>query len=235
VINSYGNLFTYILVLSTFFSLSSGPLALTGSAEGLLDKVLDKVKGDDDKASGDNDDKDSDDGKDSDDDDDKDSGDDNNKDSDNDEKDNDEKSNNNEESEGDNGPPDSNSGDKGKESTSASDNIGRISSLGSGQIVEDKTQNQSFYVLIKNTNNETQFEPNEITLNVGSKVTWMNDDKVNHRITVEPESKDEYSLLNSLIYPEGIVDHEFDTEGTFSYRDLDSPENKGSITVVDND
>jgi hypothetical protein len=62
VINSHRNLFTYILVLATLLSLTSGPLALVSSAEGLLHKVLDKVKGGDHKDSGDGDHKDSGDG-----------------------------------------------------------------------------------------------------------------------------------------------------------------------------
>jgi plastocyanin len=89
--------------------------------------------------------------------------------------------------------------------------------------VKDKSESQSVYVLIDSKNNETQFEPDEITLDVGSKVTWMNNDKVNHVMTVEPESTGKYSLLNSLILPGGVVDNEFVTEGTYTYWDVDSP------------
>jgi hypothetical protein len=158
VINSHRNLFTYILVLATLLSLTSGPLALVSSAEGLLHSVLDKVKGGDHKDSGDGDHKDSGDG----------------------DKDSDEKSHDNEDPKGDEESDDRRDGDTGKGSTPASDNVGRISS------------------------------------------------------TVEPESTGKYSLLNSLILPGGIVDNEFVTEGTYTYWDLDSPESKGTIKVIDN-
>lgn len=107
--------------------------------------------------------------------------------------------------------------------------------MATGQVVEKNNPDQVLYVLIRNENNQTEFVPDEVTLTLGSKVVWMNDDDLDHTITVGSGSKSEYSLLNSLILPDGIVDHEFDSEGTYFYSDLDSPQSKGTITVLDDE
>jgi plastocyanin len=212
-------------MLLTLLSSTSGPLAITTHVNGLLDKVIDKVTGkddgDDDKGSDDDDDKGSDD------DDDKGSDDDDDKGSDG--------ESNNESSDDKNGK-DSNDGDNDKsgeqKDDSNSGNVGKISTVFSGTSL-DQRDNAVMYVQIKSTNNETRFVPDEVTLSPGSKIIWMNSDSLDHRITVGSGSDSEYSLLNSLLWPGGIVEHEFDSEGTFFYTDLENPEAKGTITVLD--
>jgi len=90
-----------------------------------------------------------------------------------------------------------------------------------------------FYILIKSANNQTDFVPDKVTLSEGSKVVWLNSDNSGHRITVGSESKSDYALLNSLILPNGMVDQEFKSAGTYSYSDLDSPQSHGIITILD--
>jgi plastocyanin len=89
-------------------------------------------------------------------------------------------------------------------------------------------------VSIKDTNNKTNFVPDKVTLTLGSKVVWINKDNSDHTITLESKSKSDYPLFNSLILPSGMVDHKFQSAGTYSYSDLDSPKSKGIITILDN-
>jgi plastocyanin len=89
-------------------------------------------------------------------------------------------------------------------------------------------------ILIKSSNNETNFVPDKVTLTIDSKVVWLNQDNSDHRITVGPGSKSEYPLLNSLILPNGMVDHEFQSAGTYFYSDIESPQSKGTIIILDN-
>jgi hypothetical protein len=48
------------------------------------------------------------------------------------------------------------------------------------------------------------------------------------------ESNSKYALLNSLILPNGMVDQEFQSAGTYLYSDLDNPKSNGVITILDN-
>jgi plastocyanin len=101
------------------------------------------------------------------------------------------------------------------------------------QTVGDKYGGEVFYILIKSANNKTTFVPDKVTLSVGSTVVWLNYDKSDHRITVGSKSESEYSLLNSLILPNGMVDQEFQSPGTYFYSDLDNPRSNGVITILD--
>jgi plastocyanin len=101
------------------------------------------------------------------------------------------------------------------------------------QTAQDKYKGKVFYILIKSANNQTDFVPDKVTLSEGSKVVWLNSDNSGHRITVGSESKSDYALLNSLILPNGMVDQEFKSAGTYSYSDLDSPQSHGIITILD--
>jgi plastocyanin len=89
-------------------------------------------------------------------------------------------------------------------------------------------------VSINDTNNKTNFVPDKVTLTSGSTVVWINKDNSDHTITLESKSKSDYPLLNSLILPNGMVDHKFLSAGTYSYSDLDSPKSKGIITILGN-
>ncbi len=75
------------------------------------------------------------------------------------------------------------------------------------QTVDDKYGHKVFYILIKSTNNETSFVPDKVTLTTGSTIVWLNQDNSEHRITMGAESNSKYALLNSLILPNGMVDH----------------------------
>ena len=99
---------------------------------------------------------------------------------------------------------------------------------------QDSYEGEAFYILIKSVNNKTDFVPDKVTLTEGSKVIWLNYDTSEHRITVESGSKSGYPLLNSLILPNGMVDQQFQSVGTYHYSDLDSPQSNGVITILDN-
>jgi len=101
-------------------------------------------------------------------------------------------------------------------------------------IAQDSYEGKAFYILIKSVNNKTDFVPDKVTLTEGAKVVWLNYDTSEHRITVDSGSKSEYPLLNSLILPNGMVDQEFQSVGTYHYSDLDSPQSNGVITIMDN-
>ena len=101
------------------------------------------------------------------------------------------------------------------------------------QTKEDKYGSKVFYVLIKSANNKTTFVPDKVTLTAGSTIVWLNQDNSDHRITVGSDSKSEYALLNSLILPNGMVDQQFQSAGTFYYSDLESPQSKGIVTILD--
>ncbi|MGE5822001.1 MAG: hypothetical protein ACM31M_05400, partial [Nitrososphaerota archaeon] len=98
---------------------------------------------------------------------------------------------------------------------------------------QDSYEGEAFYILIKSVNNKTDFVPDKVTLTEGSKVIWLNYDTSEHTITVESGSKSGYPLLNSLILPNGMVDQEFQSVGTYHYSDLDSPQSNGVITILD--
>ena len=99
---------------------------------------------------------------------------------------------------------------------------------------QNSYEGKAFYILIKSVNNKTDFVPDKITLTQGSKVIWLNYDTAEHRITVDSGSKSGYPLLNSLILPNGMVDQEFQSVGTYYYSDLDNPQSNGVITILDN-
>ena len=101
------------------------------------------------------------------------------------------------------------------------------------QTLEKKYGNKVSYVAIGDLNNKTNFDPNKVTLTVGSKVVWLNKDNSDHTITLEAKSKSKYPLLNSLILPNGMVDYEFQSAGMYSYSDVDNPQVKGIITIVE--
>jgi plastocyanin len=101
------------------------------------------------------------------------------------------------------------------------------------QTLEKKYGNKVSYVAIGDLNNKTNFDPDKVTLTVGSKVVWLNKDNSDHTITLEAKSNSKYPLLNSLILPNGMVDYEFQSAGTYSYSDIDNPQVKGIITIVE--
>jgi plastocyanin len=250
----------FLLLFTLLLLITTSQLSLTGNVYGKSDKASDKARGqdngnngnDDDGGSGDDDDGGSgDDGSDGggsgdDDDDDGGSGDDDDDDGGSGDDGSDDGGS------GDDGSDDGDgggSGDDGSENNVQSDttdgepnknNEQTLVSQGDNQtvqvgdqIAQDKYKGKVFYILIKSANNQTDFVPDKVTLSEGSKVVWLNSDNSGHRITVGSESKSDYALLNSLILPNGMVDQEFKSAGTYSYSDLDSPQSHGIITILD--
>src|SRR6476469_2519974 len=125
----------------------------------------------------------------------------------------------------------SGSGDGGGSNTKNKGNT--LLSQAEKQTFEKKYGNKVSYVAIGDLNNKTSFDPDKVTLTVGSKVVWLNKDNSDHTITLEAKSKSKYPLLNSLILPNGMVDYEFQSAGTYSYSDVDNPQVKGIITIVE--
>jgi len=122
------------------------------------------------------------------------------------------------------------SGDGGGSNTK--NKVDTLLSQAEKQTLEKKYGNKVSYVAIGDLNNKTNFDPDKVTLTVGSKVVWLNKDNSDHTITLEAKSKSKYPLLNSLILPNGMVDYEFQSAGTYSYSDVDNPQVKGIITIV---
>jgi plastocyanin len=91
---------------------------------------------------------------------------------------------------------------------------------------------KAFYILIKTENNKTIFVPDKVTLTAGDNVVWLNQDISGHRITVGSDSKTGYQLMNVLILPNGMIDHQFQLSGTY-FSVLDNLISKGSITILD--
>jgi plastocyanin len=234
----------FLLLFTLLLLITSSQLSLTSNVYGKSDKASDNARGqdngnngkDDDGGSGDDDDGGSGDDGSDDDGDDGGSGDDGSDDG----------------GSGDDGSDDGDgggSGDDGSENNVQSDttdgepnknNEQTLVSQGDNQtvqvgnqIAQDKYKGKVFYILIKSANNQTDFVPDKVTLSEGSKVVWLNSDNSGHRITVGSESKSDYALLNSLILPNGMVDQEFKSAGTYYYSDLDSPQSHGIITILD--
>ena len=233
----------FLLLFTLLLLITSSQLSLTSNVYGKSDKASDNARGqdngnngkDDDGGSGDGDDGGSgDDGSDDGDDggsgddgsDDGGSGDDGSDDGD-DGGSGDDGSENNVHSDTTDGEP-----NKNNEQTLVSHGDNQTAQVGN-QIAQDKYNGKVFYILIKSANNQTDFVPDKVTLSEGSKVVWLNSDNSGHRITVGSESKSDYALLNSLILPNGMVDQEFKSAGTYYYSDLDSPRSHGIITILD--
>ena len=135
---------------------------------------------------------------------------------------------------GDDGDSQSNINSETENDESNNNNEQKYVSQVADQTVDDKYGHKVFYILIKSTNNETTFVPDKVTLTTGSTIVWLNQDNSEHRITMGAESNSKYALLNSLILPNGMVDHEFQSPGTYLYSDLNNPKSNGVITILDN-
>ena len=210
----------FLLLFTLLLLITSSQLSLTSNVYGKSDNASDKARGQDNGNNG----KDDDGG--SGDDDDGGSGDDGSDGGDGGGSD-DDGSENNVQSDTTDGEP-----KKNNEQTLVSQGDNQTVQVGN-QIAQDKYKGKVFYILIKSANNQTDFVPDKVTLSEGSKVVWLNSDNSGHRITVGSESKSDYALLNSLILPNGMVDQEFKSAGTYSYSDLDSPQSHGIITILD--
>ena len=96
---------------------------------------------------------------------------------------------------------------------------------------DDFNDEKAFYILIKSVNNKTSFVPDKVTLIAGDKVIWLNQDNSEHRITVGSDSKSGYQLTNSLILPNGTIEHQFQLSGTY-YSVLDDVNSMGTVQIL---
>jgi plastocyanin len=71
------------------------------------------------------------------------------------------------------------------------------------------------------------FNPGDVTVAKGTKVTWKNDDSATHRIKSGDGSFDSDDLKNGDSF-----EHTFDTAGTFDYICGIHPSMKGKVTVT---
>ncbi len=71
------------------------------------------------------------------------------------------------------------------------------------------------------------FTPDNITVKVGSTVTWTNEDNTVHTVTANDGSFASDSLANGKSYS-----HTFNTPGTYKYRCVIHPNMTGIVTVT---
>jgi plastocyanin len=70
------------------------------------------------------------------------------------------------------------------------------------------------------------FNPPSITVKVGAKVTWTNQDSTGHTVTFDQGSDTSDTLANGATYSE-----DFATAGTFAYHCRIHPSMKGTVVV----
>lgn len=77
------------------------------------------------------------------------------------------------------------------------------------------------------------FSPKSVTIKVGEKVTWTNDDSANHTVNSSPHPihTDNPFLNLGLIRMEESKSVTFDSAGTYKYHDHLNPSLTGSVTV----
>jgi plastocyanin len=71
------------------------------------------------------------------------------------------------------------------------------------------------------------FNPATISVKVGTKVTWTNQDSAGHTVTFDTGSDTSDTLAQGATY-----DHTFDAAGSFAYHCKIHPTMKGTVTVT---
>ena len=71
------------------------------------------------------------------------------------------------------------------------------------------------------------FNPPTISVKVGTKVTWTNQDSTGHTVTFDTGSDTSDTLANAATY-----DHTFAAAGSFTYHCKIHPTMKGTVTVT---
>jgi plastocyanin len=107
-----------------------------------------------------------------------------------------------------------------------------MTNFNNSSITHDNINDKAFYILINSVNNKIRFVPDIVTLTEGDKVIWLNQDNSEHRITVVSQSNSGYQLMNTLILPNGMIEHQFQLRGTY-YSVLDDLRTKGTLTFLD--
>jgi plastocyanin len=81
--------------------------------------------------------------------------------------------------------------------------------------------------------NETAYDPNPVTVNVGENVTWVNDDPDPHTVTSgsigAPDAGQEFD--SGYMGPNRSFTHRFDTAGEFDYFCIIHPNMVGTVVV----
>ncbi len=84
---------------------------------------------------------------------------------------------------------------------------------------KDQTKNQ---IIIA----DFSFNPSELTIKKGEKVTWLNNDSTTHTVTSDTGEFDSGDLANGSKFS-----HTFDKTGTFKYKCTIHPDMAGTIIV----
>ena len=72
-----------------------------------------------------------------------------------------------------------------------------------------------------------EFDPDVLHIDRGTRVTWENDDTIDHTVT----SLSSYYFASGTLDPGEDYSHTFNTRGTFSYFCSLHPEMRGTIIV----
>jgi plastocyanin len=72
---------------------------------------------------------------------------------------------------------------------------------------------------------EAGFVPRVVTIKVGERVTWANDDTVRHNVGGT-------GLVSGVILPGASYTHTFDAAGTYQYLCTFHPDTEGLVEVV---
>jgi plastocyanin len=72
-----------------------------------------------------------------------------------------------------------------------------------------------------------EFEPADLSVSVGTTVTWENEGPTSHTVTADDGSFDSTPIVAGASFS-----HTFDTAGTFAYHCAIHPEMTGTVTVA---
>lgn len=78
-----------------------------------------------------------------------------------------------------------------------------------------------------------QFQPKEITVAKGSKVTWENGDDIEHSVTSGTPGKETGAFDSGFFKKGGTYSQTFETAGSFDYFCKRHPSMKGKIVVTE--
>jgi plastocyanin len=74
------------------------------------------------------------------------------------------------------------------------------------------------------------------TIEIGKKLTWLNDDDIDHRIIINSAQDNKTILADSeIIKPEGLFTYTFERAGTYHFFSPTYPWIKGTVFITDDD
>jgi plastocyanin len=73
-------------------------------------------------------------------------------------------------------------------------------------------------------------------IEIGKKLTWLNDDDINHRIIINSAAQDNKTILadSAIMEPEDSFTYTFERAGTYHFSSPTYPWIKGTVLVTDN-